>query len=182
MATNDTQSSDSTNQDNSETDESNTDQDQQDTGETSGQSTDQSKDDTDKASKQEDKRDPAKQALLADLHKERKSLKAATTELSALKTEVESLRPVKDTLDAVQTKYDRLEAFLQAAGGTLGKALDSRTFTKALFETDEDIKDIVKKWNVANPTATSTALGSTAAAPGKQKIDANALLRAAAGH
>ena len=177
-----TQSSDSTTGSTETDDQSNTDQQGQTTDETSGQDgqQDQSQEDaTGDSPKQDDKKDPAKQALLADLHKERKSLKAANTELTALKTQVAELAPVKETLDAVQAKYDRLEAFLQAAGGPLGKALDSRTFTKDLFETDKDIADIVKDWNKANPTATSTALGSAAAAPAAKAPNMNDLLRSA---
>lgn len=90
-------------------------------------------------------------------------------------------RPSQEALDTLQTRFDRLEAFLQSAGGTLGKALDSRTFTRDLFETDKDIATIVKEWNRANPSATSTALGAAAAAPASTKPDPNALIRAAAG-
>lgn len=90
-------------------------------------------------------------------------------------------RPSQEALDTLQTRYDRLEAFLQSAGGPLGKALDSRTFTRELFETDKDIATIVKDWNKANPSATSQALGAAAAAPASSKVDPNALIRAAAG-
>ena len=116
---------------------------------------------------------------LADLNKERKDSQTAKAAFTELTTEVEKLRPVQATLDAVQARYDRLEEFLQAVGGPMGKALDSKTFTTALFETTDNITDIVKKWNVANPTATSTALGSGAAAPADKAPDINALLRAA---
>jgi hypothetical protein len=88
-------------------------------------------------------------------------------------------RPSQEALDTLQTRYDRLEAFLVAAGGPISKALDSRTFTRSLFETDDDVEDIVKAWHKANPSATSTALGAAAANPGKSKIDPNALIRAA---
>lgn len=161
---------------------------QQGTEETSDQTTDdsQTQDDAtsdsttdDKAVKTEDRKDPAKQALLADLNKERKDLKATRTERDTLKTEVESLRPMKETLDAVQGKYDRLEEFLQAVGGPLGKALDSKAFTTRLFGTEDKIEDIVKKWNTDNPSATSTALGAGAAAPASKAPDMNDLLRSA---
>lgn len=88
-------------------------------------------------------------------------------------------RPTPEALQTLQTRYDRLEAFTQAVG--LGKALDSRTFTKDLFETDKDIATLVKDWNKAHPSATSDALGSAAAAPATGKIDPNTLLRIAAG-
>ena len=84
-----------------------------------------------------------------------------------------------EALQTLQTRYDRLEAFAQAVG--LGKALDSRTFTRDLFETDKDIAGLVKDFNKANPSATSTALSSTAGGEGKTKHDPNELLRIAAG-
>lgn len=89
-------------------------------------------------------------------------------------------RPTQESVDALQTRYDRLEAFVLAVG--LGKALDSRTFTKDLFETDKDIAALVKDWNKANPSATSQALSSTAGGgEGTGKHDPNELLRIAAG-
>lgn len=90
-----------------------------------------------------------------------------------------SARPTQEALDTLQSRYDRLEAFLQEAGGPLSRALDSRSFTRDLFETDKDIEDIVKAWHQANPSETSTALGSKAAQPASKKPDMNKLLRAA---
>lgn len=90
-------------------------------------------------------------------------------------------RPTTEAMETLQTRYDRLEAFLVAAGGPLGKALDSRTFSRELFETETDIKDLVKQWHRDNPSATSEALGTKAPGDGKGKLDPNALLRAAAG-
>lgn len=89
-------------------------------------------------------------------------------------------RPTTEAMTALQTKYERLEAFAQATG--LGKALDSRTFTRRLFETDDKIADIVKDFNKENPSATQQALGGGAAAPAGDKADMNTLLRKAAGH
>jgi len=86
-------------------------------------------------------------------------------------------RPSQEALDTLQNRYDRLEEFAQAVG--IGKALDSRTFTRDLFETDKNIADLVKEWNRANPSATSTALGSKSAAPADKKPDPNDLIRAA---
>lgn len=115
---------------------------------------------------------------LATQKSELAELRATSAKATQLEAELKA-RPSKEAVDTLQTRYDRLEAFLQAAGGQLGRALDSRTFTTALFETNDDIADIVKKWNVANPTATSTALGSGAAAPADKAPDLNTLLRAA---
>lgn len=89
-------------------------------------------------------------------------------------------RPTKDAVETLQKRNDRLESFLSAVGGPISKALDSRTFTKDLFESDKDIDIIVKDWHKANPTATAAALAGTAAEPGKGKVDMNAALRAAA--
>ncbi|AUX82592.1 scaffolding protein [Microbacterium phage Oats] len=89
-------------------------------------------------------------------------------------------RPSKEALDTLQTRYDRLEAFLLEAGGPISKALDSRTFTRDLFETDKDVADLVKDWHKANPSATSSALSTAAAGEtGKGKHDPNELIRAA---
>lgn len=87
-------------------------------------------------------------------------------------------RPTTEALETLQTRYDRLEAFVLEVG--LGKALDSRTFTKELFETDKDIAAIVKDWHKANPSATSKALGGgSGGGSAEPKQDPNALLRAA---
>lgn len=117
---------------------------------------------------------------LAKLTTELTEARAQSAKATKLEEEL-GKRPTTEALETLQTRFDRLEAFLQSAGGTLGKALDSRTFTRDLFETDKDIADIVKDWNKANPSATSTALGASAAAPASKKADPNALIRAAAG-
>lgn len=90
-------------------------------------------------------------------------------------------RPTQEALDTLQTRYDRLEAFLTAAGGPIGKALDSRTFTRDLFESDTDITALVKDWHKVNPTATSQALSSAAGGESSDKKSPNELLRIAAG-
>lgn len=138
---------------------------------------------------------PAEPVKLPDDHPLVKTLNTQKTTIASQKTELTELRaksaqvtkleeelnarPTKEAVETLQTRYDRLEAFIQAAGGDISKALDSRTFTRDLFETDKDIDAIVKDWNRAHPSATSTALGSAAAAPAAGKVDQNALLRAA---
>lgn len=115
-------------------------------------------------------------------------LATATTELTearaqaAKATQLETelgKRPTQEAVDTLQKRYDRLEAFLQGAGGDLSKALDSRTFTKQLFETDDDVATIVKDWNKAHPSATAQALSGAVAQPGDKKPVQNDLLRAA---
>lgn len=108
-----------------------------------------------------------------------KDLERQVTELQTAKTEAEQ---VKAKAEATQAKYDRLEAFLMKAGGPLARALDSRSFTQALFESDTDVAELVTKWHKDNPSATSHALGGTSAAGGGSKRDPNELLRIAAGH
>ncbi|WNN96039.1 scaffolding protein [Microbacterium phage Schimmels22] len=146
------------------------------------QQQDQNQDDKSSADKADKpKPDAAKQALQRDLSQERKDRKAAQARVTELEAQVADLTPKAETGEAWQAKYDRLEAFLQSLGGPISKALDSRSFSHKLFETEDDIEDIVKAWKRDNPTATSSALGSAAAEPAGKKIDPNALLRAARG-
>lgn len=123
--------------------------------------------------------DPAKASLLADLHKERSDRKSAQARVTELETRIAELESVQETLDAVQSKYNRLEQFLAEVGGPLSRALDSRSFTTALFETDADIKDIVAKWHRDNPTATSEALGGGIGPRTSQTPTMSDLIRAA---
>lgn len=169
------------------------------TDETSGQETqDQQQATTDETSGTEEQQ-PVKiddSTKLPDTHplvkayrtqlEENRKLSGVKTELTearaqaARTTQLEEelgKRPTTEALETLQTRYDRLEAFAQAVG--LGKALDSRTFTKDLFETDKDIADLVKEYHKANPSATSTALGAKNSEPAESKKDPNALIRAA---
>lgn len=113
------------------------------------------------------------------------SLKTELTEARAQAARTTQLeedlgkRPTTEAMETLQTRYDRLEQFAQAVG--LGRALDSRTFTRDLFESDKDIKELVKDWNRANPSATSEALGNAPAGDGKSKPTPNELIRIAAG-
>ena len=117
----------------------------------------------------------AKSAAQATELAEARSQAAKATKLE----EELNARPSVEALATLQTRYDRLEGFLQAVGGPLARALDSRSFTQSLFESDQDIEDIVKAWQKANPTATAAALGAAAAAPSDKKPDMNSLIRAA---
>lgn len=96
-----------------------------------------------------------------------------------LESQVTALTDKAAKADEVQARYTRLESFLTALGGPISKALDSRSFSTALFETDTDVKELVAQWHRDNPSATSSALnsgsGNTASAQ-----DMNALLRQAA--
>jgi hypothetical protein len=139
--------------------------------------------------------EPAEPVKLSDDHPLVKTLAKQKADIAAHKTELAearaqaakttkleqelAARPSQEAVDTLQTRYDRLEGFLQAVGGPLGKALDSRSFTKELFETDKDIKVLVSEWHKANPSTTSAALGAGAAAPTGNKVNPNDLLRAA---
>lgn len=103
-----------------------------------------------------------------------------TTKVTELETQITDLTTKAQSAEAVQAKYDRLEQFLTSLGGPISKALDSKSFSTALFESDADIKDLVAQWHRDNPSATSAALQSGAGDNGT-KIDPNVLLRAAAG-
>ncbi|QBZ73199.1 scaffolding protein [Microbacterium phage Theresita] len=183
MAT-ETTSSDST------TDQSVTDGQQNDgtatpgTGETPPAEQDQSQQGTSQedsnAPKDNDQKDPQKASILADLHKERKDRQTYQAKATELETKVAELTTKAETVDAIQGKFERLEAFLQSIPGPLGKALDSRSFTEALFESDKSIDDILADWNKSNPTATSAALGAGAASPAPKGPTMNDLLRSAA--
>lgn len=129
---------------------------------------------------------PETHPLVKTLATMKENAKKASTELAeanaraakATKLEEErDARPTQEALDTLQTRYDRLEAFATAVG--LGKALDSRTFTRDLFESDKDVADLVKDWNRDHPTATSTALGGTTTTSAEGKQDPNKLIRAA---
>lgn len=116
-------------------------------------------------------------AKLSTANTELAEARAASTKATQLEAEL-AKRPTTEAMETLQNRYDRLEAFALAVG--LTKALDSRTFTKDLFETDKDIKELVKEFNRANPTATSVALGGGAAGgQGTAKQDPNELIRIA---
>lgn len=130
------------------------------------------------ADKQEDKAFN-KEALLADLHKERDRRKTLQAQVEQLTAKTSSLNAQSEELAAVQRKYDRLEQFLLGVGGPLSKALDSKTFSTKLFETDDPIEDIVTAWQAANPSTASKALSSSAAPADQKKSDIGDLLRQA---
>lgn len=117
---------------------------------------------------------------LSNVKTELAEANAKVKKVAELETELAS-RPTQEALDTLQARYDRLEAFLQAAGGDISKALDSRSFTRDLFESDKDIATLVKDWNKAHPSTTSTALGAAAAQQQGSKPSQNDLLRAAIG-
>lgn len=158
------------------------------TGDTSGNGEQQQANDQEQQVVSKDAKLPDDHPVVKQLAADKAKLAKANTELAELRaksaqfTKLEEdlgKRPTTEAMETLQTRYDRLEAFAQAVG--LGKALDSRTFTRDLFESTKDIKELVKEWNQANPTATSVALGGGGSAGGTGKHDPNELLRIAAG-
>jgi hypothetical protein len=107
-------------------------------------------------------------------------LKGKVTELEAKIADLEPKAQQAEGLATLQTRYDRLESFLTSVGGPLSKALDSRSFTKDLFESDKDVAKIVEAFLRANPSATAAALGGAGHAGGTGKHNPNDLIRAAA--
>lgn len=140
----------------------------------------QDTDDQQESAKDTDKSDEVdhnKQALLADLHKERSKRQSLKAEVEKLTADVASHKEVQAELDSYKARYDRLEQFLLAAGGNVSKALDSRSFTKDLFESDKDIAELVDTWNKSNPSAISGALAGSGQNENQPTL--NDLLRAA---
>ena len=120
----------------------------------------------------------ANKAKIAAQSSELVELRAKSAQVSKLEEEL-GKRPTSEAVETLQTRYDRLEAVLQTAGGPLSRMLDSRSFTQALFESEKDVAEIVADWNRANPSTTSTALGSTGSEPAKKGPNMNDLLRSA---
>lgn len=133
---------------------------------------------TDTSPKTEDD-DPGKRALLADLKGERTKRQALSAEVETLKAQLAETSASKGELEKLQSRYSRLEEFITSLGGPLSAALDSKSFTASLFETDTDIDKLVSDWHKKHPSATSTALSSSAAAPSAAKPTMNDLLRSA---
>lgn len=159
------------------------------TGDTSGNGDQQPPADQDKPVVTKDTKLPDDHPVVKQLKADKDKLTAARAELAEVRAQAtkatqlqEELdkRPTTEALETLQNRYDRLEAFLVAAGGPIGRALDSRTFSRELFETDKDITALVKEWHRANPSATSSALASAAAGDGKPgEASPNDLIRAA---
>lgn len=118
---------------------------------------------------------------------ELKTLRATgqrVTELEAanasVKEELATTQAAQADLTATAARFSRLEEFLTEVGGPLGKALDSKSFTQALFETDTPVADLVTKWHQDNPSTISSALRSGSGTPSGGTAGLNDILRAAA--
>ena len=124
--------------------------------------------------------DHNKKALLADLYKERTARKELQSQLSDVTKQLEELTGASEELEALTKKYQRLEQFILGSNTDIGKALDSRTLTQRLFESDDEIDSILQDWHKDNPTTTSRALtGSNDSSPSAPSV--GDLLRVAAG-
>lgn len=111
---------------------------------------------------------------------ELKDLKIKSAQSADLDTELQSTKDQLAQATAGQARLERLEEFLTALGGPLSRALDSKSFTRDLFESDTDVKELVDKWNQDNPTATSAALRGGSGTRTGGGISINDALRAAA--
>lgn len=135
---------------------------------------------TDGNQQQDDnQRSPQHEALLKDLVKERKSRQALQAKLAELERSQSDLAKQAEALTALQTKYDRLEAFLAAMGGEVSELLDSRKFSTALFDSDTKIESLVEDWRKAHPSTATKALGAQTASTGDDKPSISEMLRAA---
>lgn len=132
------------------------------------------------APKEAEDKDPAKQTLLADLHKVRDQKRELTKQLEEANQKLTEAQEASAKLDSLQARYDRLEQFVLQAGGDIAKALDSRSFSSKLFDSEEPIEELASQWRTEHPSVTSTALGSSASPTGG-KLDMNQLLRLASG-
>lgn len=117
---------------------------------------------------------------LAAQKEEIRNLRARGEAVPGLEAQIAELNKKVEATGTLQQRYDRLEEFLAKSGGPLSKALDSRSFTHSLFESDEPVEDLVAAWNRNNPSATSAALGARNSGDGGSKPTVNELLRAAA--
>lgn len=143
---------------------------------TSSEETSKVDDQKQDAAPEEEKKDFNKESVLADLHKERTERKALRDQVAELTSEVAAHKELTEKYSGLEAKYSRLEEFLTTVGGPISKALDSRSFTKSLFESDEKISELVDKWHKDNPSQTSSAL-SGGSGGGSPKLDVNTALR-----
>jgi hypothetical protein len=127
----------------------------------------------------DNQRSPQHEALLKDLVKERKSRQALRAKLAELESSQSDIAKQAEALTALQTKYDRLEAFLAAMGGEVSELLDSRKFSAALFDSDTKIESLVEDWRKAHPSAAIKALRAGTARTEDDKPSMNDMLRAA---
>lgn len=120
-----------------------------------------------------------KQSLLKDLHDERSKRRDLQTKLEEAQTQIERLGELESQLEKVSSQFKRLESVVVMAGGSLGRILDSRSFSQRIFETDDNVEDIIAEWNKANPSATHSALSSGGGSTTAGTPSMNDLLRAA---
>lgn len=127
-----------------------------------------------------DKEDLSKQSLLRDLYSERNKRKELKAKLDELTQKSEEMSTLSAEHESLKAKHARLEAVLLVSGSTMARLLDSRSFSERVFNSDENVEDIIADWYKANPSNTSNALKSAGDVPREQKTSMNDLLRAAA--
>jgi len=120
-----------------------------------------------------------KAALLKDLHDTRQKSQALKAQVEALTAQAKKAEESVALAEAVQRKYDRLEGFLTKVGGPFAQALDSKSFTQALFETDTPVEELATQWAKDHPTLTTQALGAGTGPVAPQQPTISELLHAA---
>lgn len=118
-----------------------------------------------------------KHSLLADLHKERSTRKSLQEKVTQLEKENSKNLEVNEKYKLLQARYTRLEEFVLHSGTVLENILDSRSFSEKLFDSDIDIKELVKEWNSKHPSKMNEALRSNSR-KGSEKSSLNTLFRA----
>lgn len=118
-----------------------------------------------------------KHSLLADLHKERSTRKSLQEKVAELEKENSKNSEVAEKYKLLQTRYARLEEFVLQSGTVLENILDSRSFSEKLFDSDIDVKELVKEWNSKHPSKMTEALRSNSR-KGQEKSSLNTLFRA----
>lgn len=105
-------------------------------------------------------------SVLADLVKERKRRQELQQQVDKLSTDLAEALKDKDKLDTLSKRHTRLEALLAAEGSQFAELLDSKKFTSKLYETDDDVAEILKDWLKTKPkTAIDTALQANSTSP-----------------
>lgn len=104
------------------------------------------------------KRSASHQALLKDLYDERSKHRELRDKVATLTESLEEFESTKTELEDLKFRYSRLEEFLLESGGVLSSILDSKTYSKRLFDPETSLPDLVKEWQKNHPSPTSQAL------------------------
>ena len=123
-----------------------------------------------------------KRILLADLHRERTRRKEIQQQMTTLQAQLDAQGDLSKELEAYKRKLSRMESLMAATGSDIRGILDSRSASQRLWETDDDVRDIIKDWYQANPASVSRALNAGSSGDSGTKVTINDLLHAAGSH